>query len=176
MTWNKYYKKKTLLETPCGLVTLQSVLEIKLLTHSFQMFVNGKLIIGVCSLSNLFCLDKSFRTIFFVSWSKIYFLNYAGFKTFLMAMLPYGNKVKSQPHKGHFTYKISSKTVPILPFLDPSLIFPFHLLPSPVHPTGFSFCFFTGFLAIFISLSSNNILTVGQMPSEYLSLNIFFWI
>ena len=33
---------------------------------------------------------------------------------------------------------------------------PFHLLPSPVHPIGFSFCFFLGFLAIFILLSSNN--------------------
>ena len=35
------------------------------------------------------------------------------------------------------------KTVPVLP----SLIFPFHLLPSPVHLTGFSFCFFAVFFA-----------------------------
>ena len=53
--------------------------------------------------------------------------------------------------KGPFTSKFDSKTVPVLP----SLIFPFHLLPSPVHPTGFSFRFFHGFLAIFILLSSN---------------------
>ena len=26
-------------------------------------------------------------------------------------------------------------TVPVLPTLDPFLIFPFYLLPSPVHPT-----------------------------------------
>ena len=32
----------------------------------------------------------------------------------------------------------------------------FHLLASPVHPTGFSSYFFPGFLAIFILLSSNN--------------------
>ena len=32
----------------------------------------------------------------------------------------------------------------------------FHLLPCPVHPTIFPFCFFPGFLAIF-SLSSNNL-------------------
>ena len=36
------------------------------------------------------------------------------------------------------------------------LLFPSHLSPSPVHPTGFSFCFFTGFLAFFTLLSSNN--------------------
>ena len=35
------------------------------------------------------------------------------------------------------------------------LLFPFHLLPSPVHTTGFSFCLFIGFLVIFTSLSSN---------------------
>ena len=35
------------------------------------------------------------------------------------------------------------------------LLFPFHLLPSPVHPTGFSSCSFPGFLAIFTLLSSN---------------------
>ena len=63
---------------------------------------------------------------------------------------------QSQPHKGHLTSKLNSKTVPVLLSLDPSLIFPFHLLPSPVHPTGFSFCFFPGFLVIFIILSSNN--------------------
>ena len=34
-----------------------------------------------------------------------------------------------QPHKGHLTSKLNSKTVPVLPFLDPSHIFPFHLLP-----------------------------------------------
>ena len=39
----------------------------------------------------------------------------------------------------------------------PYLIFPFHVLPSAVHPTGFTFCFFPDFLAIFIMLSSNKI-------------------
>ena len=47
-------------------------------------------------------------------------------------------------------------TVPVLPSLDPSHMFPFHLLPSPDHPTGFSFYFLSRFLAIFILLSSNN--------------------
>ena len=54
------------------------------------------------------------------------------------------------------TSKLSSKTVPVLPSLDPSLIFPFHLSTSPVHPIGFSFHFFPVFLVIFILLSSNN--------------------
>ena len=42
----------------------------------------------------------------------------------------------------------------VLPSLDPSLIFKFQLLPSPVHPTGFFFYICPGFLAIII-LSSN---------------------
>merc|ERR1719452_38743 len=61
-----------------------------------------------------------------------------------------------QPHKGHLTSKLNSMRVLVLPSLDPSLIFHFHLLPSLVHLTGFSFRFFSCFLAIFI-LSSNNI-------------------
>ena len=48
--------------------------------------------------------------------------------------------------KRHITSKLNSKMVSVLP----SLIFPIYLLPCPVHPTGFSFCFFPGFLAIFI--------------------------
>ena len=36
------------------------------------------------------------------------------------------------------------------------LLFPFHLLPYPVHSTGFYFFFFPDFLAIFTLLSSNN--------------------
>ena len=43
---------------------------------------------------------------------------------------------------------------------DPSLIFPFHPLPSPWHPTGFSFCFFPGVLFICILLSSNSNKTI----------------
>merc|ERR1719154_450452 len=63
----------------------------------------------------------------------------------------------SQPHKGHLISKLNSNTVSVLPSLDPSLIFPFLLLTSPAaHPTGFSFCFFPGFLAIFTLLSSSN--------------------
>ena len=54
--------------------------------------------------------------------------------------------------KGHLTSKFNSKTVPVLP----SLILPFHLSPSAMHPTGFPFCFFPDFLAIFILLSSNS--------------------
>ena len=54
------------------------------------------------------------------------------------------------------TSKLNSKPVIVLLSRDLSLIFPFHILPSPVHPTGFSFCFFPDFLAIFI-LSLNSI-------------------
>ena len=59
------------------------------------------------------------------------------------------------------TSKLNSKTVPVLPSLDLFLIFPFHFLAFPVHPTGFSVCFFTGFLAIFILLSSHKFLSGG---------------
>ena len=46
--------------------------------------------------------------------------------------------------------------VSVLSSLYPSPIFPLHLLPSPVHPTGFSFCYISVFLAIFILLPSIN--------------------
>ena len=46
------------------------------------------------------------------------------------------------------------KTVPVLLSLHPSFIFPFHLLPPRLHPTGFSFYILPGFLAIFILLAS----------------------
>ena len=48
---------------------------------------------------------------------------------------------ESQPYKGHLTSKLNSKTVPVLHSIEISLIFPFHLSPSPVHLTGF--CFYT---------------------------------
>ena len=62
------------------------------------------------------------------------------------------HKVETKIYE-NLTSKVNSKTVPISSFLDPSLMFPFHLLPSLVHLTGFYFCFFPGFLAIFILLS-----------------------
>ena len=48
-------------------------------------------------------------------------------------------------------FKLNCKTVPVLP----SLIF-LHLLPSAVNPAGYSFCFYSGFLDIFVLLSSYN--------------------
>ena len=54
------------------------------------------------------------------------------------------------------TTKIISKTLPVLPYLSPLLIFPFSLLPSPVYPTGFSIYIFSGLIVIVIMLSSNN--------------------
>ena len=52
--------------------------------------------------------------------------------------------------------KLNSKTVSVVPSINPSLIFPFHLLLSPVHTAGFSYCFFPGFLVIFILLIWKN--------------------
>ena len=49
-----------------------------------------------------------------------------------------------------------NETLPVLLYLQSSLIFPFLLLHSPVHPTRFSFCISSGFLLIFILLSSKN--------------------
>ena len=60
-----------------------------------------------------------------------------------------------QLHKGHRNSKLKYRR--FLFYLPcPFLLFPFHLLPSPVLPTGFSFCFFPDFLAIFTLLSSTN--------------------
>ena len=46
--------------------------------------------------------------------------------------------------------KLNSKMVSDLPSFEPYFIFHFHHLPSPVLPTGFSFCFFPGFFHFFI--------------------------
>ena len=63
---------------------------------------------------------------------------------------------------------LNFKTIPIVPSLNPSLIFPFHLLSSPVHPIVFSFYFFPGLLAIFILLSSNNkLLFLSRPPCHF---------
>ena len=69
---------------------------------------------------------------------------------------------ESQPHKGPLTSKLNSKTIPVLPTLKLSFIFPFNLLPSPVHLTGFSFCFL---------LSSNN--NNSLLPIRQTINNIF---
>ena len=83
-------------------------------------------------------------------------------------------------YQGHLTSKLNYKTVPVLPSLDPRLIlllilifswFHFYLLLYPVHPTGFSFFFFPGFLAIFIFLSlnnnNNNLLYLPWLPCHF---------
>ena len=80
--------------------------------------------------------------------------------------------------------KLNSKTIPVLPSLDPSLIFPFHILRYPIYPTGFSSCFFSSFLAIFILLSSNNSSFFWEklssvwpscMCNEWNWLNVYTW-
>jgi len=80
------------------------------------------------------------------------------------------------PHSCFLTSKLNSKTIPVLPSLDPSLIFPFHLLPSPVHPTGFSFCFFPAFVAIFILLSSNNSNIASFVSVSSLPIHCHFYL
>ena len=60
-----------------------------------------------------------------------------------------------------------TKTVLILLSVNPSLIFLFRLLPSPVHLTGFSFYMFPDFLVIFILLSSTRlVLNIVLLPSN----------
>ena len=54
--------------------------------------------------------------------------------------------------------------------LNPCRIFTFHLLPSPVHPTGFSFYTFPGFLVIFLLLSWNN--NNKNLQEFYATVNI----
>ena len=75
-----------------------------------------------------------------------------------------------KPHKGHFTSKLKYRRFPSY-LLCALLLLPFHLLLSPVHPTGFQFCFLPCFLAIFILLSSKNVKVIlrdqnqaGQLP------------
>ena len=75
----------------------------------------------------------------------------------------------SHPHSNFY------KTVPVFLFLDPSLVFPFYPLPSPMQPTGFSFHIFSGFLAIFIWLSSNNTLN-NKKRHTHRTLKFRFWL
>ena len=67
----------------------------------------------------------------------------------------FGTPSESQLHEGHLTSKLKYKRFPSY-LLCTFLLFSFHLLPSPMHPIRFSFCFFPGFLAIFMLLSSNS--------------------
>ena len=72
------------------------------------------------------------------------------------------------------TSKLNSKTVPVLLFLPFSYI-SFSSFTFPVHPAGFSFCFF---LAIFILLSSNN---NNKQVSSFIARNsllsnVNFWL
>ena len=62
---------------------------------------------------------------------------------------------ESHPHRGHLVSKPNYRRFPSY-LLWTLLLFPIHLLPSPMHSTGFSFYIFPGFLAMFTSLSSNN--------------------
>ena len=66
--------------------------------------------------------------------------------------------VKVTPSHGSHKTKVTNMEVGYMndPSLDPFLTYPFYLLPSQVHPTGFSFCFLPGFLANFVFLLSNN--------------------
>ena len=57
-----------------------------------------------------------------------------------------------------------------------SLLFTFHLLPSPVNPIGFPFCFFPGSLAIFTLLSSNNKLLGKHREISIFSSPTKFWL
>ena len=70
----------------------------------------------------------------------------------------------------------SYKMVPVLLFIHPSLVFPFHLWPYPIHPAGYSFCIIF-FLVIFILLSPNNSNKHMLLPhsiGKFLT-TIFFW-
>ena len=76
--------------------------------------------------------NVTFLLVTFCQWWMHYNLNLnlrsVFLKTFVIlqcCLVRYYFIRDSQPHKGHLT----SKTVPVLP----SLIFPFHLLPYPVH-------------------------------------------
>ena len=60
-------------------------------------------------------------------------------------------------------------------FVSP--IFPLICLPSPAHPAGFSFCNFTGFLAIFNIVTvnySNNVMYAANLLVSHIKINCWF--
>ena len=67
----------------------------------------------------------------------------------------FSQRTSSHQHKDHLTSKLKCRRF-LSYLLCTLLLFPFHLLPSPVHPTGFTFRVFPGFLVIFTLSSSNN--------------------
>ena len=74
--------------------------------------------------------------------------------------------LESQPHRpSPLKSQLNSMTVPDLP----SLIFNSHLLPSHLYTTGFSFCFFPGFLAIFILSWNSNSSTIVSIKAVLLA-------
>ena len=75
---------------------------------------------------------------------------------------------ESQTRMGHLTSNLIYRRFPSY-LLCTLLLLPFHLLPSLVHPTGFSFCFFPGVLAIFTLLSSNNNNNNNFSPGQIVS-------
>ena len=84
---------------------------------------------------------------------------------------------ESQAHKDHLTSKLKYMQLPSY-LLCTLLIFPFHLIPAPMHHTGLSFCFFPGFLAMFTLMSSKNnnwpnwcVSSVKNIISQTKSLN-----
>ena len=74
-----------------------------------------------------------------------------------------------------FCFGTNYKKVPVLFSHEISIIFPYHLLPSAVHPTGFCFYFFPGFLAISILLSSNNIFFLIRLLKNRCRVSQWLW-
>ena len=70
-----------------------------------------------------------------------------------LTTLPHFWPIKT--HMGPLVFKLKYRWFPSY-LLCTLLLFPFHLLLFPVHPTGYSSCFFPGFLIMFAMLSSKN--------------------
>ena len=120
---------------------------------------------GVSQLGRRFFLNKILNFIPFSTHSFVIL----SFKFFLVKMLEITFSFIFHTFQEiiriyFFHFELLSKSITLKRIFFTKLInsfifyktLPFHLLPSPVNPTGFSFCLFPGFLSIFILLSLNN--------------------
>ena len=72
------------------------------------------------------------------------------------------------------TSKLNSKAVPVLPFLDPSHIFIFHLLPTRWILADFPSIYSLASMPFFILLSSNNSSVINQRAMFWAICNLYW--
>ena len=119
-----------------------------------------------CHSSRVSQLDKLHAGWFLQPWHQRTFFKHFLFKA-PQVIGQYSDTLNTiLDHANLFIFCLSRCTLPDVP----SLSCHFYLVvikQQQQHPTGFSFCFLPGFLAIFILLSSNNFMPPNSTPRRF---------